>query len=143
EVPKWRSHVFSEYDFSVQPVAPRLGLEPREARLFMVFDGRYKMMHCAAQGMRPMLFDLQEDPGELNDLVRTQPDHPALGPLYEALNAWGLRMSQRVTKSEDDIKAMRGQTNRKGVLIHLVDGTEVPDEWTVKYRGPAGADYTS
>jgi len=143
ETPDWRSHVFSEYDFSVQPVAEKLGLTPREARLFMVFDRRYKLMHCAAEGLRPMLFDLAEDPDELNDLIRANPEHPALPGLYAALHEWGLRMSQRVTKSEADILAMRGVTARQGVLIHLYDGSEAPEALTEKYRGPAGADYTS
>ncbi|MEL7098616.1 MAG: sulfatase-like hydrolase/transferase [Pseudomonadota bacterium] len=143
ETPAWRTHAFSEYDFSVQPVSEKLGLEPRDCRLFMVFDGRYKLMHCAAPGMRPMLFDLQKDPGELNDLIRTQPDHPALPGLYEALQDWGLRMSQRVTKSEDDIKAMRGKTLRRGIVIWMYDGSEVPEDLTQKYRGTAEADYTT
>ncbi|MEO0936675.1 MAG: sulfatase-like hydrolase/transferase [Pseudomonadota bacterium] len=142
ERPDWRTHAFSEYDFSAQPVAEKLGLEPRDARLFMVFDGRYKLMHCAAPDLRPMLFDLAEDPGELNDLIRTQPDHPALDGLYQALQDWGLRMSQRVTMSEGDIKAMRGDSLRKGVLIWMYDGSEVPEDLTEKYRGAAQADYT-
>ena len=33
---EWRRCVFSEYDYSMLPVAAKLGVEPRDARLFMV-----------------------------------------------------------------------------------------------------------
>ncbi|MDE2694863.1 MAG: sulfatase-like hydrolase/transferase, partial [Paracoccaceae bacterium] len=55
--PKWRKYVISEFDYSATPLAVKLGLKPRDCRLFMVFDGRWKMMH-AEGGIRPMLFDL-------------------------------------------------------------------------------------
>jgi len=42
-----------------------------------------------------------------------------------------------VTRSDQDIEAMRGASARKGILPFLVDGSEVPEELTVKYRGPA------
>ncbi len=45
----------SEFDYSATPLAVKLGLEPRDCRLFMVFDGRWKMMH-AEGGIRSMLF---------------------------------------------------------------------------------------
>ena len=45
-------------------------------------------------------------------------------------------MSQRVTKSDADIKAMRGRSMRRGILPFLADGTEVPEELLEKYTGP-------
>ena len=63
--------------------------------------------------------------------------------MYERLGRWARRMSQRVTKSEGDIKAMRGRSGRRGVLLGLYDGSEVDDELLCKYVGPADADYTS
>ncbi len=142
EVPTWRDYAISEYDFSAQPMADKLGIAPRDARLFMVFDGRYKLMHCAADSLRPMLFDLQEDPDELIDLCKHDNDHPELPRLYGYLQEWGLRMSQRVTRSEEDIRNMRGGSLRKGILPFLHDGSEVDPELTVKYRGPVPQDYT-
>nr|WP_325251052.1 sulfatase-like hydrolase/transferase [Amylibacter sp.] len=142
ETPDWRKYVISEYDFSSTPQAAKLGLEPRDARLFMVFDGRFKMMHTAA-GFRPMLFDLETDPDEFVDLGES-PDHAAvLERLYSHLHEWGLRMSQRVTKSEDDIRQGRGKSGRKGILPFMYDGSEVPEDWTKFYHGPAPKDYTN
>ena len=73
EIPSWREYVISEYDYSATPQAAKLGIEPKNARLFMVFDGRYKLMH-SADGFRPMLFDLKTDPNEFYDLGES-PDH--------------------------------------------------------------------
>ena len=141
ETPTWRKYVISEYDYSATPHALELGVEPRDARLFMVYDGRYKMMH-AEGGMRPMLFDLQEDPDEFYDLAKESEHNEIIDKLYLDLRNWGLRMSQRVTKSDSDIIAKRGQSLRRGVLAFLVDGSEVPEELTEKYRGPIRQDHT-
>ena len=136
ETPEWREFAISEYDYSATPQAVNLGLKPRDARLFMVFDGRYKMMH-AEGGFRPMLFDLQTDPDEFHDLAKGDGHGEVLDRMYAMLAQWGRRMSQRVTKSETDIINMRGKTIRKGILPFMYDGSEVPDELTEKYCGPA------
>jgi arylsulfatase A-like enzyme len=141
ENPEWRNYVISEYDYSATPQAAKLGVAPKDARLFMVFDGRYKMMHSAA-GFRPMLFDLKEDPEEFYDLGESSEYSEIIDELYRYLHEWGLRLSQRVTKSDDDILNMRGKSLRRGILPFLYDGTEVPEELTIKYRGSAVADYT-
>jgi len=145
ETVKWRDVAISEYDYSATPQAVRLGLAPRDARLFMVFDGRYKLMH-AEGGLRPMLFDLQSDPEEFIDLAKDSTRTPEIDVeidrLYAHLFTWARRMSQRVTKSEDDIIAMRGRSLRRGILPFLADGTEVPEDLTQFYTGKAKADYT-
>ena len=141
ERPAWRDFVISEYDYSATPQAVKLGLEPRDARLFMVFDGRFKMMH-AEGGFRPMLFDLKTDPEEFHDLAKGDEHQAEIDRLYGHLARWGRRLAQRVTKSEDDIKAMRGRSVRRGILPFLVDGSEVPDELTQKYRGPTTRTFT-
>jgi arylsulfatase A-like enzyme len=136
EVPDWRPFAISEYDYSVTPMCKTLGLASRDARLFMVFDGRYKMMH-AEGGFRPMLFDLENDPDEFVDLAKSDEHSAEIDRLYGYLRDWGLRMSQRVTRSEADIEGMRGRSRRRGILPYLKDGREVPAELTQKYRGPA------
>jgi len=135
QTPDWRRYAISEFDYATNPTGGALGLAPRDCRLFMVFDGRYKMMH-AEGGMRPMLFDLQEDPEEFHDLAKSNPDHPALDLMYGHLAEWARRMSQRVTMSDDDILNKRGKSMRRGVLPFLADGTEVPEELVAKYIGP-------
>ena len=141
ETPDWRRYAISEFDYSVTPQCTKLGLSQRDARLFMVFDGRYKLMH-AEGGFRPMLFDLEADPQEFVDIAKSDPDHPTIAKLYGHLAEWGRRMSQRVTRSEADIVAMRGSSVRRGILPFLVDGSEVPPALTEKYRGPVRQRHT-
>jgi len=141
ETPAWREFAVSEFDYSPTQQAVKLGLDPKDCRLFMVFDGRYKLMH-AEGGFRPMLFDLKEDPDEFHDLAKGRAHQAEIDRLYAMLADWGRRCAQRVTRSDDDIRNMRGKSIRKGILPFLVDGSEVPSELTEKYRGPAMQDHT-
>ncbi|KHQ53006.1 sulfatase-like hydrolase/transferase [Mameliella alba] len=137
EAPKdWRQFVISEYDYSVTPRAEALGVQPRDARMMMVFDGRWKLIHFEG-GFRPMLFDLETDPHEFADLGDDPAYQAQVDRLYDCLGQWGRRMAQRVTMSDDDVRAARGRSMRRGILPFLADGSEVPEELTVKYRGPA------
>ncbi|WP_372885471.1 sulfatase-like hydrolase/transferase [Shimia sp.] len=140
QTPAWRQFVISEYDYSSTPVCAQLGLEPRDARLFMVFDGRFKLIH-AEGGLRPMLFDLATDPQEFHDLAKGDAHGDEMARLYGCLHQWGLRLSQRVTRSEAEIKAGRGRSGRRGILPFLYDGSEVPEELVAKYLGRAPARY--
>ncbi len=139
---EWRTFAVSEFDYSATPAAVNLGIEPRDARLFMIADKRWKFMH-AEGGFRPMLFDMENDPDEFDDLGDS-PDHEqVIDTMYERLAQWSRRMSQRTTRSDADIKAMRGRSRRKGILLGMYDGSEVDPELTQKYRGVAPRDYTA
>ena len=133
--PDWREVVISEYDYSLTPMRDALGVSNADARLFMVFDGRFKLIH-AEGGFRPMLFDLATDPNEYVDLAKAGSHADDIARLYEHLAKWGRRMSQRVTVSDDQLAARRRGTDRVGILPFLVDGSEVSDELTARYRGP-------
>ena len=132
--PAWRRYAISEYDYSVSPTARALDVRPMDARMFMVADRQWKYVH--ADGFRPMLFDLENDPGELVDLGAD----PSLGGvrarLLDALNLWGRRQSQRTALSEEQILAMRGRSLRRGILLGFWDEAELPDELMhEKWRG--------
>ena len=142
ETPDWRDFVISEYDYSIKPARDAVGVASRDARLFMVFDGRYKMIH-AEGGFRPMLFDLETDPDEFDDLARGSGHEAEIARLYDCLARWGRRMSQRVTRSEADIEAMRGRSARRGILPFLKDGSEVAEELTRAYRGAVAQNHLS
>ena len=122
----WRTYAISEYSYATSQTAVRLGIEPKDARLFMAADKHWKYVH--AIGFRPMLFDLENDPGELFD----RGSDPALEAVRQrhaaALHQWSLRQSQRTTRSEAQIKAMRGKTLRKGILIGVWDESDIPTE---------------
>ena len=88
-----------------------------------------------------MLFDLETDPDEFIDLAKGNTHREEIDRLYDCLAHWGRRLSQRVTKSEQDIINMRGRSMTRGILPFLVDGSEVPDELVDRYRGEAPANY--
>ena len=129
----WRQYAISEYDYAVSPAAAKLGIEPRDARLFMVADTRWKYVH--AIGFRPMLYDLETDPQELVDLGADPAHEEVRQRMAAALEQWSLRLSQRTTRSEAQIKAMRGRSPRRGVLIGVWDEADVPAELWTAYRG--------
>ncbi|MDW4499690.1 sulfatase-like hydrolase/transferase [Sulfitobacter sp. D35] len=134
ETPVWRECAISEFDYAATSAGQSLGLAPRDCRLFMAFDGRYKLVH-AEGGFRPMLFDLDRDPREFEDLAKAGGHDAVIDRLYDRLNAWARRQSQRVTVSDAQIQGNRGASTRRGILPFLVDGSEVPNELTQRYRG--------
>jgi hypothetical protein len=52
-----------------------------------------------------------------------------------ALEAWGLRMSQRTTLSEQQVRERRGKSQRRGILIGVWDESDLADELWSKYLG--------
>ena len=142
DTPKnWRKFVVSEYNFSATQHSQTLNLNSSEARLYMIFDGRHKLIHCQGN-IPPMLFDLQKDPDEYFDIGQSSQHKAIRDKLYSNLYKWSLRNSQRVTKSDDDIEKMRGASLRRGILPFLIDGTEVPSEFVAKYVGPISKNYS-
>ena len=119
----WRRHVFSEYDYSVRRARRLLNQPIAEARLIMVFDGRWKMIH--AEGFRPMLYDLESDPQERADLGADPGCAPVLARLTEAMNAWARGHHNRVTISDAEIAARAGGELRRGYIIGFWDEAEL------------------
>jgi len=130
---EWRRFAISEYDYSMLPGAAKLGIAPRDARLFMVADKRWKLIHAPV--FRPMLYDRDADPNELRDLGADPDCEDERRRLMAALNAWGLRLSQRTTRSEEQIRQSRGKSQRRGILIGVWDETDVPGELWARYQG--------
>jgi len=129
----WREYVISEYDYSLSGAAAALKIAPRDARLFMIADKRWKYIH--AVGFRPMLFDRGTDPDEFQDRG-ADPDYAGERErLAAALAEWGLRMSQRTALSERQILARRGKSQRRGILIGVWAEEDIPDELWSAYRG--------
>lgn len=129
-----RDYVICEYDYSATPVANILNADVRDATMFMVADKKWKLMHFEG-GHRPMLFDLENDPNELQDLGAS-PDHAEIiDSLYDKLFAWARRPSQRTTRSEEQLKQMRTKSRGRGVILGIYDENDTPLELTVKYRG--------
>lgn len=96
-----RKYVFSEYDFSFDPVRLKLGTPPQSSRMTMVFDGRYKLVDCRA--FRPILFDLENDPKELVDLGDDSSYADVRTRLLDAIRSWYHDGRNRITMSDDAV----------------------------------------
>lgn len=120
----WRTHVFSEYDYSMQEVRRTLGLPVDRCRLFMCFDGRWKFIH--APGFRPMLYDLHIDPQELHDLGNDSAHTDVVARMREALLEWSLTDHNRITTPDEKIEGYSAATQLKnGIIIGYWDEAEI------------------
>jgi arylsulfatase A-like enzyme len=129
-----RDYIISEYDYSATPVSNINNISVRDAIMFMIATKRWKMVHCEG-GHRPILFDLENDPDELNDLGASEEHADVIDDLYEKLFAWTRRQSQRTTRSEEQLIKMRTASRQRGIVVGVYDENDIPLELTVKYRG--------
>jgi arylsulfatase A-like enzyme len=134
--PDWREFVVSEYDYSATPMAEKLGVPPKDARLFMICDGKWKFIH--SERFRPMLFDLEADPLEFHDLGSQAVHDETIAMMYDRLARWARRPSQRTTRSDAQIVEMRGSGDGKGVLLGVADRGEIESRFTDHYQGKPG-----
>ena len=122
----WRSHVFSEYDYSMQDVRRALGLPVDKCHLFMVFDGRWKYVH--APGFRPMLYDLETDPQEFHDRGADPACASVCARMREALLDWALTDHSRITTPDARIEGYSSALQlRSGIYIGYWDEAEVAE----------------
>ena len=90
------------------------------SRLFMVFDGRWKYIH--AVGFRPMLYDLDTDPNELDDRGADPACTDVCVRLKDALLTWSLRDHNRITTPDARIAAYSEASQLKaGIVIGFWD----------------------
>ena len=132
----WRDYAVSEYDYSASKVAKELEVHPKDARLFMIADKRWKFMH-AEGGFRPMLFDLENDPDEFVDLGADPAHAEIISLMYDRLAEWARRCSQRTTVTDERLLANReGGPLIRGVLIGVNEAEDIPAELSAADRGP-------
>ncbi len=119
--------VISEYDYSFRQARRRLGVSVADAKLTMLFDGRWK--YVFAEGFRPMLFDLRSDPDEFHDLGGN-PDYAQECDRLQALFfQWTRRISQRTTMSDAEIEKRGVDLNeaKAGILIGFPTEADLSD----------------
>ncbi len=119
----WRDYVISEYDYATRQSRLELDVDQAEARLVMIFDGRWKYIH--AEGFRPLLFDLETDPDELVDFGGDPAHEEVRARLHEALFAWARRHHSRITRTPEQVDRMAQMAEPPGVLIGFWDESEV------------------
>jgi len=108
-----------------------LDIEQQDARLVMVFDGRWKYIHV--ETMRPILYDLESDPDELVDLATDPEFAHQLERLTVLHFEWSRQHHNRTTRSAEIIQKMADSREPPGILIAYAnkeeleaDGLELP-----------------
>ncbi|WP_083445262.1 sulfatase-like hydrolase/transferase [Ruegeria sp. 6PALISEP08] len=137
-----RDFVICEYDYSGSPIADIVGSSVRDAVMFMVANKKWKLIHCEG-GHRPILFDLENDPQELNDLGDSADHADVIAEMYDHLFTWARRPSQRTTRSEQQLIDMRTKSRGRGIVLGVYDENDAPLDLTVKYRNRKTRPYKS
>lgn len=123
---EWRDHCISEYDYATRDARRMVGVDQGDARLVMVFDGRWKYVHV--EKMRPMLFDLETDPNELHDLGES-PEHQQEVERLRALHFdWAREHHTRITRSPEIIEKMTDMREPEGIYIAYWDKDELDED---------------
>lgn len=119
-----RDYVISEYDYSARPHLRHLSPDTKSCALTMIFDGRWKMIWV--EGHRPMLFDLETDPDEFNDLGESEAHKAEIQRMSDALFSWTRKQHSRVTISDADINARKCRDDAEdGVYLGFWDEAEL------------------
>ncbi|WP_417516446.1 sulfatase-like hydrolase/transferase [Minwuia sp.] len=108
----WRPAVFAEHDYSLRHARPNLGLEPQQAKSWMVRTNRWKYVHHAT--FRPELYDLQTDPGEQQDLGADDGHARTRAELCQMLFSWMSERKSRVGMTDDQIRSSTGKAWERG-----------------------------
>ncbi|SDE55247.1 Arylsulfatase A [Ruegeria marina] len=120
---EWREFAVSEYDYATRDSRREVGMDQADARLAMIFDGRWKYVHV--EKMRPLLFDLEDDPDELCDLA-TNPEYAnELSRLRDLHFEWSRQHHSRITRSAAQIERMTDAKEPPGIYIGYRDKNEL------------------
>lgn len=125
EVP-WREYCVSEYDYSTRDARKALDIDQNDARLVMVFDGRWKYVHV--ETMRPMLFDLKTDPDELVDLATDSEHSDQLEYMRSLHFEWSREHHNRTTLTAEKINQMAAHKEPPGIIIAYTNKEEFEND---------------
>ncbi len=127
-----RDYIVSEYDYATRLARRPTGVDQADARMCMIFDGRWKYIHV--ETMRPMLFDLESDPDELSDLGSDPAYQDQVDRLRDLHFDWTRQHHARISLTAEQIEGMTDEREPPGILIAYwnqdeleVDGLELPD----------------
>ncbi len=135
---EWRNYAISEYDYATRQSRTELDIDQADARLLMIFDGRWK--YILAEGFRPLLFDLESDPDELVDLG-DEPEHEGVrAELHEALFAWARQHHTRITRAPQQVDRMAAGGEPPGIQIGFWNAEELRESGRKSVHPPVNLD---
>jgi arylsulfatase A-like enzyme len=105
----------SELDYSFREARANLEIEPSRARAYMLRTEKWK--YVLYEDFRPQLFDLVNDPRELDDRGADPALDQVRHELHERLFEWSRSRKSRITISENDIRGRLGTARKRGIVI--------------------------
>ncbi len=112
----WREYTISEIDYADRGARYELSIEPYECRATMVRDARWKYVHY--KGFPHQLFDLENDPDELNDLGQDSGQQSVVQRMKDALFDWQYSLKRRVGLDYNDAVSFGPERDeRYGIII--------------------------
>ena len=115
-ISNWREYTVSEIDYADRGARYQLDIEPYECRATMVRSGRWKYIYY--KGYPDQLFDLDDDPNELNDLGREPGMRKIARRMKDALYDWQYSLKRRVGISYDEALIQGPERDEKfGIVI--------------------------
>ncbi len=107
--------VLSELDYAFYDARREVGVAPNEARAVMVRTKDSKLVHY--DGFPPQLYDLVDDPLELEDRGTDPGAAPMRAALYDLFFDWMRRRRNRITIAEADVLRLSDRKKNQGVII--------------------------
>lgn len=120
-----RNFVISEYDYCFKSARRTLDQPIGDCRLAMLYDGRYKLIH--AEGFRPMLFDLHNDPDEMNDIGDHADHAKTTERLSSQLNSWYRQHHNKTMHSQADVIKRENGDLRRGIFLGFWDQADLDE----------------
>ena len=111
----WREAALSEIDYSYYQARIDLGIEPSQARAYMLKTNDWKYVYF--KGFRPQLFDLKNDPLELEDLGESKNTQSIRSEFQGELLERLTERRNRVTVSDDVVQERTAGAEKVGIII--------------------------
>ncbi|HVV94949.1 MAG TPA: alkaline phosphatase family protein [Hyphomicrobiales bacterium] len=110
----WRDMVVSELDYSFRRARTDIGMPAGRCRAWMVRTAQWKFVYY--EGLPPQLFDLVDDPKELDDRGTDPALAEVRGEMEARLFAWLRARKARITMTDAAIENRSGRHPR-GIII--------------------------
>jgi len=111
----WREAALSEIDYSYYQARIDLGIEPSQARAYMLKTNDWKYVYF--KGFHPQLFDLKNDPLELEDLGESKNTQSIRSEFQGELLERLTDRRNRVTVSDDVVQERTAGAEKVGIII--------------------------
>lgn len=110
-----RSAVYAELDYAFYDASRDLGVKPRDARAVMVRTKDWKLVHY--DGFPPQVYDLVNDPMELEDCGENPSASKRRNELYGLLFDWMRERKNRVALTDAASMTLSNRMKAREILI--------------------------